>query len=382
MCLRSLKGKLIFIIGFLVGFILTILFVSIDDNYKLSINTQNTFPKAWKLYLSNEISEDYENPSYKNFLQNQNVIVKSIDMDKKQYGPNDIEDESHWLKTKIHITCVVTVEKIKLAKTINDTWASRCNKILYFSRNYENKKIPVIKIKKRISSSWQMLCEIMHYIWRDADKLEWIIFVKDDTIVIPENLRHLVAHLDYNKSYYLGHPVMLWGQAYNVAQAGYVLSKGTLSKLMKTFDTNDKCLVGGKYWKKEDYDLGKNLKNLNIHPIDMRDDKKRGTFHGYSLQTLLFGVAKPGSYFTKALYPIGDDCCSSKSVTFNVAETNKVYTFNYILYYLNVYRQFGRYGSLLASTPVPEDEVLFLIYNFAFNKALIVDGNIIFIVVI
>lgn len=361
MCLLSVKKKLIFLIGFLIGFTLAVLlFISNDDNYSLSLMNK-------KKLMSLNSSQDFDN-TYKNFLNYQNVKVKNIDMDIKQYGlqleSDSITMESDWLKSKIHITCIVLVEKIKFAQTISDTWGPRCNKIYFFSRNFENLTIPIIKISN-ITSSWQMLCEIIQIIWNDHKfNLEWIIFVKDDTIVIPENLRHLVAHLDYNKNYYLGHPVTYWGQAYNVAEAGYVLSKGSLSKIIEKFDKNEKCILGGKYWKKEDYDLGKNLATLNIYPLDMRDNKKRGTFHGYSLQTLLFGLAKPGNYFTKALYPPGTNCCSPKSVTFSVSESDKVYTLNYILYHLNVFKQNGQNGNKPASTPVPEDEVIIIFFLF------------------
>ena len=111
---------------------------------------------------------------------------------------------------------------------------------------------------------------------------------------------------------------------------------------------------------------GQNLESLNIYPSDTRDSKLRGIFHGYSLQTLMWGVARPTNYWTKALYPIGSfGCCSPLSVTFTVSEANKLYTVNYLMYHLHVYKNFGIYGNRPALTSVPEEEVNYL-YEISF----------------
>lgn len=102
---------------------------------------------------------------------------------------------------------------------------------------------------------------------------------------------------------------------------------------------------------------GKHLALFGIHPSDTRDRHLRGLFHGYSLQTLLWGIARPGSYFTRALYPPGHDCCSPRSITFSTSEPDKMYTVNYMLYHLHVYPGPGIFGSGPAPTPVPEEEV-------------------------
>jgi hypothetical protein len=166
--------------------------------------------------------------------------------------------ESEWLMNKVPITCIVFVEKLKLAATIKDTWGKHCNHLLFFSQQLVDLNLSIINLGIKYTSSWQLLCEVMNYIWRKRNEisLRWIIFIKDDTIVIPENLRYMVAPLDFREPYYLGHAVVLWGLPYNVAQAGYVLSYEVLNRLMNKFDTSKKCAAGGKYWKKEDYYLG------------------------------------------------------------------------------------------------------------------------------
>ncbi|XP_057325695.1 glycoprotein-N-acetylgalactosamine 3-beta-galactosyltransferase 1-like [Microplitis mediator] len=407
MYLRSLKGKLVLFIGFIIGFIVTLYLASIIDNY-CDYKTNNCHDKSLQFHKSNKNSyngnlinekliirgvkssyedinlskdteeslvEDKQKLEYEKWLKDNNIKLSNMDLDHQYYGSLTEKSnyttsllESEWLKSKINIICVVFVDKVKLARAIYNTWSTNCNKIYFFSHKLFDNQLPMVKLSVNITSSWQLLCESMHYVWNlTNDSLQWIIFVKDDTIVLLENLRYYVAPLNYNEGYYLGHPVILWGQAYNVAQAGYVLSRGSVKKIINHFNTHDKCLSGGKYWKQEDYYLGKHLSKFNIHPSDTRDYKLRDKFHGYSLQTLLWGLNKLGNYFTHALYPTGRDCCSPKSITFNVPDVDRLYTINYYLYHLFVYNEEGKYGNKPAPTPVPEHEVWKLVLRDEFN---------------
>lgn len=96
---------------------------------------------------------------------------------------------------------------------------------------------------------------------------------------------------------------------------------------------------------------------MGIHPVDTRDKDSSGIFHGYSLQILLWGVAKSGRYWTHAVYPIGQNCCSSKSVTFSAGEPDKMHNLYYMLYRLNIYQDDGTFGNRPAATEEPDKEV-------------------------
>ncbi|XP_014214211.1 glycoprotein-N-acetylgalactosamine 3-beta-galactosyltransferase 1-B [Copidosoma floridanum] len=356
----------LFFVGFLIGIITVFSFNyagRIFGTHELQGDHSKTFLsifKTWSKYSRN----------YNAWRQKQNVDVSLVNLDDFYYGQpsqgNKATLESEWLIKKVPVTCVVFVEKLKLATTIEDTWGRHCNQLLFFSRYLSD--APVINLNIKYTSSWQLLCEVMRHVWKTRDRvpLNWLIFVNDDTFVVLENLRHMLAPLDHEQYFYLGHPVVLWGNVYNVAQAGYVLSYGILQRLIKIFDTSAKCAAGGKYWKKEDFYLGKHLSALGIQPADTRDAKQRGTFHGFSLNVLLWGVAKPDSYYTKALYPPGRECCSDRSVTFSVGEGDKVRTINYLLYHLRVFGG-GSRGNKAAPTPVPEDEVWKIALREEFN---------------
>ncbi|XP_012269315.2 glycoprotein-N-acetylgalactosamine 3-beta-galactosyltransferase 1-like [Athalia rosae] len=395
-----IKTKAVFLFGFIIGGVLALLLMLAEDlitdeaacsakAIKLPSDTKN---ENYEGYITlekqekNDLSKVIQKSTYQKWLQLQNVKLSRVNMDELVYGKKlsavttkSLLLEADWLKSRIHITCAIFVNKIKLARSIRDTWAPHCNNIYYFAADRQDQDIPVINFDIKLTSSWQLLCESIRHIWKKSlnnskltgtdtnNRIEWVIFVKDDTMVIPENLRYLVASMDFENSYYLGHPVTLWGQAYNVAQAGYVLSKRALAKIATNFNTRDKCATGGKYWKQEDYYLGKHLGSMGITPSDTRDKNLSGTFHGYSLQILLWGVAKSGRYWTHALYPIGPSCCSSKSITFSAGEADKMYNLYYLIYRLNIYlvdRTFGHYS---APTEIPDPEMWKVILKEEFN---------------
>ncbi|XP_076632362.1 C1GALT1-specific chaperone 1-like protein [Colletes latitarsis] len=385
MHLRCFKLRSIFLIGFGIGFLFAVLLYIVQDVFNgtsvcksSSANSNIARRSALLKWLvsdawSNEQialqtwKEKSMDATYSKWLRNQNLKVKNINMDAYLYGSEREEKlESEWLKSTIHITCIVFVKKVKMTRSIQNTWGKRCNKIYFFGQQ-KNSEVPIINFKIKLLSSWQLLCEAFNYVWKDNGTLEWLIFVKDDTLVIPENLRYMLALLNHTQDHYLGHAVVLWGQPYNVADAGYVISIGVLRKLIKMFDNSEKCAAGGKYWKQEDYYLAKHLASMGIHPSDTRDQYLRGTFHGYSLQSLLWGVIKTSSYWTRALYPIQNECCSLMSVTFNIGESDKMYTLDYLLYHLYVLKSKGLFGNVKASTTVPDDDVWKIALKEEFN---------------
>ena len=59
-----------------------------------------------------------------------------------------------------------------------------------------------------------------------------------------------------------------WNVIYNWADAGYVLSEGTFTRLMEKFPNDESCEKGGQHWKNSDWYLGKHLAQMNIRPVD------------------------------------------------------------------------------------------------------------------
>lgn len=82
------------------------------------------------------------------------------------------------------------------------------------------------------------------------------------------------------------------------------------------------------------------------------------------MQNLLWGIARPDSYWTHAVYPVQKACCSPMSVTFNINEADKMHTVNYLLYHLYIFTSESRFGNKSAAVLIPEENVRSLIiYN-------------------
>lgn len=203
---------------------------------------------------------------YESWLANQGIVRNPLNVDEFLYGTRRRQAtlEAELLKSKVHITCVIFVEREKNVVAASHTWLKHCNDhALYYSMRPHDIRYKEFSPELGVEtvpakSSWDFLCKTVLNLWKaKGSKLQWLLFVSDDMFVVPENLRRMVAHVDPNDPYYLGHAQTLWGQPFNVALAGFALSKGTVELLAGNFSAPESCSTGGKYWKKEDYYLGK-----------------------------------------------------------------------------------------------------------------------------
>ena len=121
-------------------------------------------------------------------------------------------------------------------------------------------------------------------------EVQWILVAGEETFAIPENLRFYVAAKNSSDFHYLGHAMKFWNVIYNWADAGYVISKGTLDKMMQKFDSDEACDKGGQYWKNSDWYLAKHLSQMNIKPVDTRDHIGRSRFIGNTYKYNTAGI--------------------------------------------------------------------------------------------
>ena len=188
------------------------------------------------------------------------------------------------------------------------------------------------------------------------NKIQWILIASEETFALPENLRYFVAPLNSKSEHYLGHAMKFWNVIYNWANAGYVLSAGTFSRLMEKFPNDESCEKGGQHWKNSDWYLGKHLAQMNITPVDTRDHIGRSRFIGHSLKKLLFpgGVSLFERYWRDSLYlsPDGPHCCSNFAITFHLTTSvTRVFQFYYLYYHLRPFSGGGQFGNQMAPQP-------------------------------
>lgn len=197
------------------------------------------------------LHEKYEKWFQKNGLERSN-----IPMDIVRYGVNRGKIEANHLYENVKLLCVLLVRKRKNAVAANNTWAKHCNDRLFIYLQSERVQKTMLPIRQeKIESSWHLLCEAIRN--KVGLNFDWVLFVYDDTFAIPENVRKMVAALDADGGFYLGHAISFWGTVYNVGQAGYVLSRGSIRAIKERFNSTERCIAGGRFWKREDFYLGK-----------------------------------------------------------------------------------------------------------------------------
>ncbi|CAB3368666.1 Hypothetical predicted protein [Cloeon dipterum] len=300
---------------------------------------------------------------YRDWLATQGVRNGRASADAVSYGNASAESEAAFLFARVNVACVVFARKGKKARAIEQTWGRGCNRLEFFAAAGSHLQASDLDVRlvQKPKSSWHLLCSVINQVWHSSGKeLQWVIFLPEDLFVLPENLRLLVAPLDANAPYYLGHAMSLWNEDYNVAQAGYVLSKGALKLIVDRFNSSQACEDSGKHWKNEDFYLGKYLGEAGVSPEDTRDHRLRGRFHGFNLNQMLFShkLSPLGSYWKRSIYPVdeGLNCCSDSSITFQGVEPDKVFQFHYLLYRVKRFAEKGGLGNLPAPTPLPGNE--------------------------
>lgn len=345
--------KSLFGVGFLLGMLLAVVF----HNYRqdlLSLDVQDLV----------EFSYDF---AYEKWLFSIGLCSILLSPDENRYrqeytdnNETDVElavrpnTEAFFLHHHIPVVCIVFPTTVEGAVAVNNTWGQHCNQIKFYHHKLKNSTLPIKTISA--SSSFGLLCSVLLDLRREKIPFQWLLFATDNTYVIPENFRYFVASFNSSEPHYLGHTMTYWNVLYNWKEAGYAISKGTVDILLNKFNDQEACAASGKYWKNEDWYLGKHLHSLGIDPVDTRDEYGKGRFNGYSFNRLLF----PGSvsifekYWKDSLYlsPDGPQCCSNHAISFNgILSNSKMYQLEYIFYHLRPFYSGGQLGNAPAPPP-------------------------------
>ncbi|GAB6030547.1 hypothetical protein CHUAL_007412 [Chamberlinius hualienensis] len=209
--------------------------------------------------------------------------------------------ESAWLSEKVPVFCVVITKKLSQAKAVKNTWSKHCNRALFYGP-FNDAAIPVNKMPAK--DSWVVLCEILLKVWKGYhEDFKWILVTGDRTYAIVENLRYMVASLDYNQSYYLGHAYHDYDGQYNIDDAGYVLSWQVMQTLFTKFPDQQAC-ARFEYWQGGGRTLGKVLEETGIKPKDTRDIMERSRFLSFGLNKLLIpgGISVFSRYWRDSVF--------------------------------------------------------------------------------
>lgn len=199
----------------------------------------------------------------------------------------------------IKILCVVTYisNNIKRLRAINDTYANKCSKTIYFSAAYKARGFDIIYIesdevsglaqdnypydKIRICcfkggyGSWNFFGKMQKRIAADHGKgnYDWVIYLDDQTYLIYDNLQHFLSKFDSRYPIFVGNLHSTFFADSFLKEAGFVLSNKTFALLNKFMDNNCK---GWWYPSATEYALTKCLKSIGVRQLNGIDAEKGG----------------------------------------------------------------------------------------------------------
>lgn len=317
-----------YIIGFVLGFLIQILIFGGSCQYKrVSVQLYNSSSS-----IANEI------------LQHHRKIIEFA--------------SSVAAVKKIRILCFITTSPNfhgQKAIHVIETWGKHCDKILLSSTKADVVLGAIgFDVPDNHDYLWGKVKLMMKHIYDNyIDEYDWFFKGDDDTFLIVENLRFLLAAYESDDPIFFGYKANSTEhlRGYMAGGSGYVMSRKTVRIFVEKVLTNSEffhtanashsslCHIETDA-RNEDWEMSLCLDPYNVYGGDSRDLLKRIRFIPDLPIDSLFGHPKPDSWYWQRQYYYNDeglDCCSNYSISCHRVKPDYLYTLYYLTYKLQIY---------------------------------------------
>lgn len=197
--------------------------------------------------------------------------------------PGEDAGEARGLFRRVRVLCWVMTAPQNLetrARHVRDTWARHCNVALFVSSE-PAPRFPAVGlgVPEGRGQLYRKTVRALQFVHRHhRARADWFLKADDDTFVVLDNLRWLLAAHPPQRPLYFGKRFRPFTrQGYMSGGAGYVLSRGALARVVTAL-ARGTCGHGGP---EEDVALGQCLERLGVAVGDSRDTLGRETFHPF-----------------------------------------------------------------------------------------------------